>query len=241
MTMMSSEALSQHKLLIVEDEKNLGLTLYEYLSSYGLDCTHAKTCLEARKFFNAKDSSPHIVLMDINLPDGNGLELAKEFRKIKKDLILLFLSVHSGPGIRLKGLEIGADDYITKPFELKELTLRLERILSVQKKIEDFPQQINYGPLKIWFSRYEIADGKGNIIQLSQKECAILQILYQNKNKVVSRDEIINEAWGIDHFPSHRTVDNYMVKLRKWTETDTQKHISIKSIRGIGYQLTTNA
>lgn len=225
-------------ILIVEDEENLGITLSEYLKDLGHGCSWAKDARAARELF--KIEKPNVILMDIGLPDGNGLDLAREFRKLRRDFVLLFLSALNDPETKVEGLEIGADDYITKPFALKELTLRLKRILSSQSEFNKLPEEINHGPLKIWFKRYEVEDADGNIIALSQKECAILELLYTKKNHAVDREEIIEKIWGEDKFPSNRTVDNYIVKLRKWCESDPEKNIEIQSIRSIGYKLTTH-
>lgn len=222
-------------ILIVEDENNLGETLSEYLQGLGHDAIWARDGKSARLGF--KKANPNLVLMDIGLPDTSGLELAREFRKERKDFVLLFLSAQNDPETRVQGLEIGADDYITKPFALKELTLRLNRILKSQLEIQNFPEEIQHGPLKIWFKRFEVQDAQGTIIPLSQKECAILELLYKKKNQAVDRDEIIETIWGEDKFPSNRTVDNYIVKLRKWCETDKNKNLDIQSIRSIGYKL----
>lgn len=225
-------------ILIVEDEENLGITLSEYLKGLGHGCFWAKDAKSARELFNSQ--SPGVILMDIGLPDGNGLDLAREFRKVRKDFVLLFLSALNDPETKVEGLEIGADDYITKPFALKELILRLNRILSSQSEISKLPEEINHGPLKIWFKRYEVQDAQGDILSLSQKECAILELLYTKKNEAVDREEIIEKIWGEDKFPSNRTVDNYIVKLRKWCETDSLKSLEIQSIRSIGYKLIVN-
>lgn len=225
-------------ILIVEDEENLGITLSEYLKGLGHGCAWAKNAKEARDFF--KSEQPGVILMDIGLPDGNGLELARDFRKLRKDFVLLFLSALNDPETKVEGLEIGADDYITKPFALKELILRLNRILSSQSEINKLPEEISHGPLKIWFKRYEVQDAQGNVISLSQKECAILELLYTKKNNAVDREEIIEKIWGEDKFPSNRTVDNYIVKLRKWCESDARNNLEIQSIRSIGYKLIVN-
>lgn len=222
-------------ILIVEDEENLGITLSEYLKGLGHGCFWAKDAKSARELFASQ--KPGVILMDIGLPDGNGLDLAREFRKIRKDFVLLFLSALNDPETKVEGLEIGADDYITKPFALKELILRLNRILSSQSEISKLPEEINHGPLKIWFKRYEVQDAQGGVLSLSQKECAILELLYTKKNEAVDREEIIEKIWGEDKFPSNRTVDNYIVKLRKWCETDPAKNLEIQSIRSIGYKL----
>jgi len=228
--------MSKAAILIVEDDKNLGDTLNEYLIGLGHTCSLAKTAKEAKRLFTTAPH-PKIILMDIGLPDGNGLELAKEFRANRKDFVLLFLSALNDPDIKVQGLEIGAQDYITKPFALKELTLRLNRILASEQMTANFPEEIVHGDLKIWFGRYEIQNAFGEVTSLSQKECAILKILYQYQNQAIDRNLIIENVWGEDAFPSSRTVDNYIVSLRKWCETDPRGALCIESIRGIGYKL----
>ncbi len=225
-------------ILIVEDEENLGSTLEEYLSALGHKCVWAKSGAEAEHFF--KKNRPNLLLMDIGLPDTNGLKLATAFRKERKDFVLLFLSALNDPETKVEALEIGAEDYITKPFALKELTLRLDRILKTQTSMETLPEEITHGGLKIWFRRYEVQDAEGSLIALSQKECAILELLYKRQGDAVPREEIIEKIWGEDKFPSNRTVDNYIVKLRKWCESDPSHSIDIQSIRSIGYKLTIN-
>jgi len=225
-------------ILIVEDEKNLGITLQEYLEDLGHKSLWAKTGAEAKHLF--EENKPNIVLMDIGLPDTNGLDLARYFRGLRKDFVLLFLSALNDPDTKVEGLEIGAEDYITKPFALKELVLRLERIFKSQIANESHPQELCHGKLKIWFKSYEVQDALGKTLPLSQKECGILELLYANQNQAVDRDQIIEKIWGEDKFPTNRTVDNYIVKLRKWSETDINKPLEIVSIRGVGYKLIIN-
>lgn len=221
-------------ILIVEDEKNLGDTLKDYLEAKGHDVEHVETAASALETFKRRDDIA-VVLMDINLPDGNGIELAKDFRRVSTKFVLLFLSAQNDPETKYQGLELGAEDYITKPFDLRELNLRLSRIFSNQQRLEQQQKVIQLGKLKILFSQFQIIDANGKIINLSQKDCSILELLYTNKNDVVSRDKIISSVWGEDAFPSNRTVDNYIVKLRKWIETDSSSLASIVSIRGVGY------
>lgn len=224
------------KILIVEDDNNLGDTLFEYLDGFGHECLLAKTAKEAKEHFSKL--APDIVLMDIGLPDGSGLDLARQFRDFRKDFALLFLSALNDPETKVEGLEIGAEDYITKPFALKELMIRLDRLKTFKEDVDKVQDELAFGKLKVWFKRYEVQDGEGNIISLSQKECAILKYMWVNKDEALTRDQIIDKVWGEDKFPSHRTVDNYIVKLRKWSETDTEGPLEIQSIRGIGYKLT---
>ena len=220
------------KILIVEDEKNLGLTLKDYLESQGHEVELAVDVNSAKETF--KNSLPDLVLMDVGLPDGNGIDLAKDFKSQNPNLKLLFLSAMNDPITRVEGLETGAEDYITKPFELRELTIRMKRFLTSKDSNND---EVVHGPLKIWFKRFEVQDALGNITTLAQKECAIFELLYQKSPEVVSRDLIIEKIWGNDAFPSNRTVDNYIVKLRKFCETDPEEHMKITSVRGVGYKL----
>tara|TARA_B100001971_G_scaffold61895_1_gene56867 strand:+ start:67483 stop:68175 length:693 start_codon:yes stop_codon:yes gene_type:complete len=226
--------MNNAKILIVEDEINLGETLNDFLNSNDFKTVHAQNCQEAKALF--KENQPEIILMDIGLPDGDGIELAKEFRQINKELIILFLSAMNDPETKFKGLEMGAQDYITKPFDVRELKLRLSRILNNKSKREEHTDEIQIGDLKVWFKRFEVLNGSAEVISLSQKECLILELLYSNINNVVSRDEIIDKIWGENSFPSNRTVDNYIVNLRKWLETSKEQKAKITSIRGIGYK-----
>lgn len=231
--LMVTEA--KNKILIVEDEENLGLTLNEYLQSRGYETFWSETVKDATEVFTREN--PDVVLMDIGLPDGSGLDLARKFRNQSKNFLLLFLSALNDPDTKVEGLEIGAEDYITKPFALKELTFRLEKSFQLKAELGNTPEEYQHGPLKIKFSQFLVEDAQGNTIELGQKECAILKILYTQPEVVFSREDIITQVWGDNKFPSNRTVDNYIVKLRKWCETDEDKNIEIQSIRGIGYKL----
>jgi len=228
--------VNKHQILIVEDEINLGATLHEYLEDKEYLCQHAKNCKEARDLFNSDSFTPTVVLMDIGLPDGDGIELAKEFRKNRKDFVLLFLSAQNDPETKYMGLEMGAEDYVTKPFDLRELILRLNKALTTHSHLLTYQSEVKISQLGINFKGYEVITADKKIISLGQKECALLELLYTKMNEVVSRDEIIEKVWGESSFPSNRTVDNYIVKLRKWIETDKSNQIEIKSIRGVGYQ-----
>jgi two-component system alkaline phosphatase synthesis response regulator PhoP len=227
--------MSDLPLLLVEDEPNLGKTLRDYLRSKKYKVELAITCAEAREKF--KSLVPAIAILDIGLPDGSGIDLAREFRKERKDCVLLFCTALNDPYLRVEGLELGAEDYITKPFELKELTLRLDRILRSREFTLHNPDEMHFGKLIFWPKRFEIQDGAGETSSLGQKECAILELFLERKNEVVSRDEMIESIWGENSFPTNRTIDNYIVKLRKWSESDVSGFVRITSVRGIGYKL----
>lgn len=227
--------MSNLPLLLVEDEANLGQTLRDYLRSKKFQVEWSANCAEARIKF--KEINPVVAILDIGLPDGSGIDLAKEFRKSRKDCVLLFCTALNDPGLRVEGLELGAEDYITKPFELKELTLRLDRILKSRQLTINNPDEFRFGKIIFWPKRFELQDASTQVISLSQKECAILELLLANKNNVVARDEMIESIWGENSFPTNRTIDNYIVKLRKWADSDPLSEIKISSVRGIGYKL----
>ena len=224
-------------LLIVEDEANLGETLRDYFRSKGYRVEWAPTVKRAKELKAEMGTGLDLVLLDINLPDGNGLDLAREWRATQRDLVVVFLSAMNDPALRVEGLEIGAEDYVTKPFELKELTLRFERILQYRQKSAADPAEMHFGKLIFWPRRFEAQDAQGSIVPLGQKETAILQTLLARRGQVISRDELIEDIWGTESFPTNRTVDNYIVKLRKWCESDSTLPLRIVSIRGVGYRL----
>ena len=227
--------MSDLSLLLVEDEPNLGQTLRDYLRAKKFDVELAINCSDARIKF--KETNPAIVILDIGLPDGDGISLAREFRERRKDCVLLFCTALNDPSLRLEGLELGAEDYITKPFELKELTLRLDRILRSRQLTMKNPDKYRFGSLIFWPKRFELEDATGKITPLGQKECAILELLLEKKNEVVARDFMIETIWGENSFPTNRTIDNYIVKLRRWADSDNTKSLQITSVRGIGYKL----
>jgi two-component system alkaline phosphatase synthesis response regulator PhoP len=227
--------MSNLPVLLVEDEANLGMTLRDYLRAKKFIVELATSCSEAREKFN--EMNPAIVILDIGLPDGSGIDLAREFRVLRKDCVLLFCTALNDPTLRVEGLELGAEDYITKPFELKELTLRLDRILKSRQLALHNPDEYRFGKLIFWPKRFEIQDANGGVSSLGQKECAILELLLEKKNEVVARDEMIENIWGENSFPTNRTIDNYIVKLRKWADSDPASELKITSVRGIGYKL----
>jgi two-component system alkaline phosphatase synthesis response regulator PhoP len=230
--------MSEKNILIVEDEINLGETLSDYLTDKGFTCSYAKDAREAEELFIANKYL--VVLMDITLPDGNGIELAKLFKKTRSNFVLIYLSALNDSDTKYQGLEMGAEDYITKPFDLRELTLRLNKALATHSHLSASPEAIKLGELEIHFKEYYLLDAKKNKISLGQKECAILELLYSKMNQVIGRDEIIERIWEENAYPTNRTVDNYIVKLRKWIETDSTNTVSISSVRGVGYKLEEN-
>jgi two-component system alkaline phosphatase synthesis response regulator PhoP len=226
--------MSAPRILVVEDEKNVGSTLVERLTAEGFEVAWATTAAEARSEITARRFD--LALLDVGLPDGSGFEVAGHIRKTHAGTAILFLTALGGPEERVRGLELGAEDYIVKPFYAKELILRIHNALKRSKYLADTPDTLVLGRAQIRFDRQEAIVG-GIAHTLSQKESALLKFLLERRGAIVSRDEILNFVWSDHEFPTPRTVDNFIVKLRKLVELDPENPQLIRSVRGVGYQL----
>lgn len=231
--------MSGARILVVEDERNVAETLIERLQRAGYDVQHAPTAARARELAAAQPF--HLILLDVGLPDGNGFALAPQLRALLPRAGLLFLTAHGNPEDRVRGLELGADDYLTKPFHFRELLLRIQNCLKRAAELADVPGEMRgvqrIGRARVDFERYA-AEVDGHWQPLTHKECAVLRLLASRVGKAVSRDEILDRAWSADEFPTSRTVDNFIVRLRKLVEPDVDEPQVIRSIRGVGYLLT---
>ena len=232
-----AERTAVDRILVLEDEPNVGSTLTERLGSEGFDVTWAKTIEQAREEIAQRKFD--LALLDVGLPDGSGFQVAEELRKTQRQAALVFLTAFGNPEDRVRGLELGAEDYVVKPFHLKELLLRIRNALKRARYLAGSTEQdgVRIGRAVIYFSRFE-AEVDGQAHSLTHKECAVLRLLCDRRGKVVSRDEILDEAWSEEEFPSPRTIDNFIMRLRRLIEKDPEKPETIKSVRGVGYQLS---
>ena len=225
-------------LLLVEDDLNVARTLATRLGAEGFNVTHAASVSAAREALEKQQYAAAV--LDVGLPDGNGFEVARHLREVSPRTAMLFLTAYGTPEDRIHGLELGADDYMTKPFAFRELLLRVHNML---KRAGDIAQRSakDAGPVRIGialvdFARFTAESG-GTLHRLTHKECAVLKLLVEQSGKAVSRDEILGRAWAPDEFPTERTVDNFILRLRKLVERDPANPATILSIRGVGYQL----
>jgi two-component system, OmpR family, alkaline phosphatase synthesis response regulator PhoP len=232
---MSSAA----RLLLVEDERNVAETLMERLRAEGFQVRRADSVASARRAI--AETEVELALLDVGLPDGNGFELARLVREHAPGTAIIFLSAHDAPDDRVRGLELGADDYIGKPFNFRELLLRINNCLKRAQELRRVPGEIQgsvrIGRALVDFERFS-ATVDGASVALTHKECAVLRLLAERVGRAVSRDEILDRAWSADEFPTSRTVDNFIVRLRKLIEFDAADPRVIRSIRGVGYLLT---
>jgi DNA-binding response OmpR family regulator len=224
------------KILIVEDEPHMRMGLKDNLEFEGYEVDYAEDGeLAISKILNNQYS---LILLDVMLPKVSGFDVCKRIRKegIKTPVILV---TAKGEEIdKVLGLELGADDYVTKPFSLRELLARIKAVLRrAENGAGDKEElQIKIGKIEVNFASYS-ATVDGDSVQMSHKEFEILHYLWENKNKTVSRDELLQKIWGYEESPTTRTVDNFILKLRQKIEIDFNTPKIILTVHGIGYKL----
>jgi len=227
------------RLLLVEDERNVAETLTERLRAEGFQVKRADSVATAKRVIG--ESEVELALLDVGLPDGNGFELARVLREHAPRTAIVFLTAHASAEDRIRGLELGADDYVGKPFNFRELLLRIHNCLKRAQDLARVPGnirgQVRIGRALVDFERFSASIGSESVA-LTHKECAVLRLLAERVGKAVSRDEILDRAWSADEFPTSRTVDNFIVRLRKLIEINATDPRVIRSIRGVGYLLT---
>jgi two-component system phosphate regulon response regulator PhoB len=215
------------KLLLVEDDTSLGETLKERLAKENYDVEWAQTYAAAAEFIGGKAFD--LIILDVGLPDGDGFQLAKEVRR-KTATPFLFVTAMNSAEHRLAGYELGAEEFIPKPFLLKELLLRIKHVLDEHAPVSE----VKIGELTIDLEAQVIISRDGSKEFLAARDFQLLKFLIEASPRVISRDDILNAIWGEDKFPSTRTVDNAIVRLRQATR-DTGGRL-IRSVRGVGYQ-----
>ncbi len=222
-------------LLLLEDEANVGSTLKDRLDLEGYSVTWVHTLAEAKRVL--REDSFQLALLDVNVPDGSGFDLGKLIRQDFPSTAMIFLTAAGSTEDRVHGLELGAEDYVVKPFNYKELLLRIQNVIKRIHFVKDTGEsetEVQIGRARVRFKHYEILvdDTKH---PLSHKECALLKLLYEKRGQVVSRDDILNLIWSEDEYPTPRTIDNFVLRLRKLIEPDSNAPSIIRSIRGVGY------
>lgn len=237
---MKNEITNKPKILLAEDEENLALGLEYNLTEEGYTVTIAKDGREALKLFDENEFD--LIVLDIMLPYYDGFEIAKHIRDKNPQMPILMLTARTKIEDRVKGLEIGADDYLTKPFHLKELLLRIKGMLKrkswYQNTLSENPVY-KFGSNEINFENLMCKNGKSTF-QLTQYEAMIMKYLIENKNKVVSRKELLENVWNLNPEVETRTVDNFIVRLRKYFEPNPSEPIYILSVRSAGYIFQIN-
>ena len=224
-------------ILLVEDEENLHEALKLNLELEGYEVTSAfdgATALHA-----VEDAYFDLIVMDIMLPELDGISVIESIRISNNEVPILILSAKNTSADRVLGLKKGADDYLTKPFNLEELLLRVNKLIDKNKKLQDkstVGNSYTFGDNLIDFKAQEASTKSGQKIQLSKKETMLLKLLIENKNEVVPREKILQAVWGYNVYPTTRTIDNFILSFRKYFEEDSRNPKYFHSVRGVGYK-----
>ncbi len=208
------------KILIVEDESSIRTIISKYLSKYDIKCIEAENGVKALDLFIKNKDSIDLIIMDVMMPEMNGIECTKKVRKIS-DVPIIMLTAKSEDEDEIEGLEVGANDFITKPFNLEVLLLRIKKLINLDNKndLELIKEQ-------------RCIRKNGRLIELTKKEYLILEYFFANPNVVLTRDQILNRVWGIDYFGDDRVVDTNIKRIRKKIDEDKKY---IKTYSGTGY------
>ncbi|MHC4443054.1 MAG: response regulator transcription factor [Planctomycetota bacterium] len=223
------------RILIVEDDPAIVVGLHDFIRSMGYEVLVARDGEQAITLFNS--TSPDLVLLDLVLPKRSGTEVCRMIRERGDKTPIIMVTAKGQVRDRIAGLNLGADDYVTKPFDLAELMARIRAVIRRTDE-EDISRQMVYqlGNLQIDLEQYTI-DRDGQQYQLSAREREILSLLIDRQGQVVTRNDILNHVWGTDSFPTTRTIDNYIVSLRKKLESDPSSPQLLISVRSAGYKL----
>ena len=219
--------------LVIEDEVHIASLLKTNLSLDGFEVIVVDTGKKALDTIGSRHID--IILLDVMLPDCNGVDLCRKIKHSRSEIPIIILSALGQVSDRIKGLKSGADDYLPKPFDLEELQLRIEKLISRGNKIT-VNDIVQIGNAEVDFKNLMIKT-KNSSYSLTSKESLLLKFMFENANKVLSRELILNNVWGFEHFPNTRTIDNFIAHLRKFIETDPNSPRFITTVRGVGYKL----
>jgi two-component system alkaline phosphatase synthesis response regulator PhoP len=226
------------RILLVEDEKNLLEAIRFNLEMEEYEVEPAITGLQAVKKF--KEQRFNLVILDVMIPEMDGFAVCEKIRLENMDVPILFLTAKDTHNDKIKGFQMGADDYLTKPFNLEEVLMRVSVLVKHSMKgtkKEMSTKTVKFGGNEVNFGTFE-AKGVNGPIKLTKKEAQLLKLLIDHKNQVVSRNQILQYVWEYDVFPSTRTIDNFILSFRKYFEKDLKNPRYFHSVRGVGYKFT---
>lgn len=229
----------KNSILIVEDEENLLEALKLNLELEGYEVTGVSDGADALKA--VQNEYFDLMILDIMLPELDGISVCENIRLQGNEIPILILSAKNNSADRVLGLKKGADDYLTKPFNLEELLLRVNKLIHKSKRISGripVEEVYTFGKNNINFKALQCTTREGTEIMLTKKEVMLLKLLIENKNEVVPREKILQAVWGYNVYPTTRTIDNFILNFRKYFEEDSRNPKYFHSVRGIGYKFT---
>ena len=231
---------SRARILVVDDEVHLADGIRENLLAEGYDAIVAH---DGKEGLRAAIAHPFdLIISDVMMPNLDGVQMCKQLREASVQTPFMFLTVNGAPSDRIRGLEAGGDDYLSKPFHLEELLLRVAAILKRTMWYQRAADQVlTFDKNEVNFTTYRATAWDNSQQDLTHKEAMILLLLSERDSQVVSREEILERVWGTEIFPSTRTIDNFIVRLRKRFERDPEAPQFIHTVRGVGYRFTSVA
>jgi DNA-binding response OmpR family regulator len=229
-----TDARVRKRILVVEDEPHIALGLKDALEFEGFAVSVAGRGAEGVQL--AREGRPDCVILDLMLPDLNGYKVCEEIRRTDRHVPIIMLTARSQEADKVRGLDAGADDYVTKPFSVNELVARIRAIFRRSALTPGAPEVITIGDAEIDLGAQVVKRGK-KTEPLSFYEVELLRLLHARAGAPVGRDEILSKVWGIDGNPTNRTVDNFVVKLRKKIEPSPDRPVHILTVYGTGYKL----
>ena len=221
------------KILIVEDEDSIRMALEDDLSLEGYSVTGERDGAQALE--KAREGGFDLIILDLMLPGLDGLEICRRLRAEKNHTPILMLTAKSQEVDKVLGLELGADDYVTKPFSPRELLARVKALLRRARPEHPSPPRFSFGDVEIDFKGYAVTK-KGNPVELTGREFELLRLLVAHPNEVLRRDTILNEVWGDEWDVFPRTIDTHVVHLRQKLEDNPARPDHILTVRSVGYK-----
>lgn len=223
----------REKILVVEDdvaivkglEANLRFEGFEVLTAYDGD-----SGLEI-----GMDERPDLILLDVMMPGMNGFEVLRELRRRDLDTPVIMLTAKGEQMDKVRGLDLGADDYVSKPFALKELLARVHAVLRRKRRFDKTTEVVEFGLARVDF-KARCASMDGHAVELTEKEFALVRFFSEKEGEALGRQEILDKVWGFDYFGTDRTVDNFITRLRKKLEPDPENPRHFLTVRGVGYR-----
>ena len=233
-TSANGQAALRRRILVIEDEPDIARGLRDALEFEGFEVTTAGLGREGIK--SLRERGADLVVLDLMLPDINGFTVCEEMRQSHPVVPIIMLTARSQETDKIRGLEAGADDYVTKPFSVGELIARIGAIFRRLHRSSTSDEAIQIGPATVYPRRHELVRNR-RTIPLSFYEVEILRLLHERAGEPVPREEILEKIWGVSGYGSSRSVDNFVVKLRKKIEEDASSPRHIVTIYGTGYKL----
>ncbi|WP_236606296.1 response regulator transcription factor [Sandaracinus amylolyticus] len=227
-------AAPERRILLVEDDPAIALGLVDSLEFEGFAVTHARTGHEGIQL--ARSEHPDCIILDLMLPDTNGYRVCEQIRAHDTLVPILMLTARSQEADKIRGLDAGADDYVTKPFSVGELVARIRAIFRRTTRAQITEAPIRIGTASIDPAAQTMKRGR-ETTSLSFYEVQLLKYLFERAGQVVSREELLDKVWGVEGSPTNRTIDNFIVKLRKKIEPNPEKPAHILTVYGLGYKL----